>query len=38
MRFLCWLGFHPFKAWAFVGDSWNPNLYVKVCRFCGEEP
>lgn len=38
MRLLCWLGFHPFRVMQFVGSSWNPDMYVEVCRFCGEEP
>lgn len=38
MRLLCWLGWHPFTGWKFVGSSWQPNDYVKVCRFCGQEP
>jgi hypothetical protein len=33
---LCKLGAHK-PGWVFVGDSWNPDLYVKVCTRCGDE-
>lgn len=32
----CLLGLHA-VGWAFVGSSWNPDLYVRVCRRCGVE-
>lgn len=36
MALRCRLGVHSY-GWQFVGDSWNPDLYVRVCRRCGEE-
>lgn len=37
LRLLCLFGLHPFKAMQFVGDSWQPDLYARVCRECGKE-
>lgn len=37
MRLLCLLGLHPLKGWAFVGSSWHPDLWVRVCRVCERE-
>ena len=33
----CKLGIHSW-GWQFVGDSWNPDAYVRVCARCGVEP
>lgn len=36
MRILCWFGIHRWY-WQFVGSSWQPNDYVKVCEWCDRE-
>jgi hypothetical protein len=33
----CKLGIHRYRQ-QFVGDSWNPDAYVKCCVRCGQEP
>jgi hypothetical protein len=37
LRLLCFVGLHPRKVMAFVGSSWNPDLYVRICRECERE-
>lgn len=37
LRALCLIGLHPRRGWQFVGDSWNPDLYIRVCRECGHQ-
>lgn len=34
LRLLCFLGLHPRKGYAYVGTSWTPNIYIRVCREC----
>ena len=34
---LCLIGLHPRTGWAFVGDSWNPDIYIRVCDECGTQ-
>jgi hypothetical protein len=28
--------FHKYR-WQFVGDSWNPDVYILTCKTCGQE-
>ena len=37
LRILCFFGLHPFKERQFVGTSWQPYDYIRVCRGCGLE-
>lgn len=37
LRALCLVGLHPRRGWQFVGDSWNPDLYIRVCLECGRQ-
>lgn len=37
LRLLCFVGLHPCKVMEFVGSSWHPDLYVRVCAKCGRE-
>ena len=30
----CRMGWHTY-GWQFVGDSWNPDAYTRVCIRCG---
>lgn len=36
MMLLCRIGLHR-RGWMFVGSSWQPNDYVRVCVRCGCE-
>lgn len=37
LRVLCFVGIHPRRGWQFVGSSWQPNDYVRICIECGRE-
>jgi hypothetical protein len=37
MKLLCFFGIHVRKGWLFVGSSWNPDIYIRVCRDCGRQ-
>ena len=37
LRALCFVGMHPLREWAFVGTSWTPDAYIRVCRECGRQ-
>ena len=34
---LCMVGVHLRRGWAFVGSSWHSDLYIRVCRDCGQQ-
>jgi hypothetical protein len=33
----CRLGVHGPARMEFVGDSWNPDLYIRACARCGHD-
>ena len=37
LRALCLLGLHQRRGWEFVGSSWQPDLYIRVCIECGQQ-
>lgn len=37
LRLLCVVGVHPRAGYQFVGSSWQPDDWVRVCRECGQE-
>lgn len=36
LRTLCFVGIHPRRGFAFVGDGWN-DIWIRVCRECGDQ-